>query len=82
MQNEDTSNFNLDGHWFEKFTWWRLTKKAPCLPEYIEIKNDDSIIDRKEISSLMMKIKNLKDECDYRDGIINNGPVQLQSKYI
>ena len=77
---QDVLDVNKDCYWFEKLTWWRKTKTAPCLPDVIEIKNDDSMINEQDTYRLIWKIHALKYECDYEHEWIKRDPVQLRGK--
>ena len=78
---QDVSTVIRDCYWFENYTWWRVTKKAPCLPDVIHHRKSLKYIGERDLSYLYVKISDInKGYCG--DGIQNvtSGAVRLERK--
>ena len=53
---QDVSSVIRDCYWFENYTWWRITKKAPCLPDVIYHRKSLKYIDMTDVTNLGVKI--------------------------
>ena len=68
-------------YWFETFPWWRLTRKAPCLPDVIETKRTSSIIFEHSLFTMNEATNYLNDVyCDWSIKDITVGSVTLSRK--
>ena len=56
---QDVSTVIRDCYWFENYTWWRITKKAPCLPDVIYHKKSLEYIDKTDLVYLGVKISDI-----------------------
>ena len=72
---------NIDCYWFEAFTWWRLTKKAPCLPDVIETKRTSAIIYEHSLFNMEEAIKYLNYiYCDWNIQNVRDDSTTLSCK--
>ena len=66
-------------YWFEKFTWWRLIWKNPCLPDVIQKKSKIDI-NEEDVDYLKGDISVINLNCDHRIQDISDGAVLLERK--
>ena len=68
-----------DCYWFENHTWWRVTKKAPCLPDVIHHRKSEQYIGKIPLEIVNVDIYYLnRDYCDDRIDDVTDGAVLLQ----
>ena len=67
-----------DCYWFENHTWWRVTTKAPCLPDVIHNRKSEQYIDKIPLDILNADIYHLRLYCDDTIGDVTDGAVLLE----
>ena len=81
VHSQDVQAVIKDCYWFESYTWWRITKKAPCLPDIIYHRKSHLYIDQTDLEYLNQRIGQTNDDyCDDKIQTVTNGALMLKRK--